>query len=157
MSPLLVENAKVLERPGLHLASPLWTNNNCESLNHCLKQALSWGSLKLVELVQKLHSIIKTQHREVQRAICGVGEFVLVDEYPRFGVPKDVWYSYTGKQQKRHMKKFAFTTKERLVRSTNSEKVVVEPKHKGKKQGQRKRKICNRTLSVSKRRQLNRL
>ncbi|GFN92276.1 hypothetical protein PoB_001878200 [Plakobranchus ocellatus] len=36
MSPLLVENAKGLERPGLHLASPIWTNNNCESLNHCL-------------------------------------------------------------------------------------------------------------------------
>ncbi|GFO37466.1 hypothetical protein PoB_006397100 [Plakobranchus ocellatus] len=79
-----------------------------------------------------------------------------LDEYQRFGVPKDVWYSYTGKQQKRHMKKFTITTKERLVRSTNSEKVVVEPKHKGKKQGQLKCKSCNRTLSVSKRRQLNR-
>ncbi|GFO43778.1 hypothetical protein PoB_007028300 [Plakobranchus ocellatus] len=55
MSPLLVDNAKGLERPRLHFASPLWTNN-CESL----KQALSWRSLKLVELVQKLHSIIKT-------------------------------------------------------------------------------------------------
>ncbi|GFO26376.1 hypothetical protein PoB_005288100 [Plakobranchus ocellatus] len=41
MSSLLVENAKGLEIPGLHFASPLWTNNNCESLNHCLKQALS--------------------------------------------------------------------------------------------------------------------
>ncbi|GFO05745.1 hypothetical protein PoB_003225000 [Plakobranchus ocellatus] len=110
--PLLVENAKGLERPGLHFASPLWTNNNFKSLNDCLKQALSWRSLKLVELVQKLHSIIKTQHREVQRAICGVGEFVLVDEYQRFGVPKNVWYSYSGKQQKRNMMKCAFTTKE---------------------------------------------
>ncbi|GFN74670.1 hypothetical protein PoB_000117600 [Plakobranchus ocellatus] len=93
MSPLLVENAKGLERPGLHLASPLWTNNNCKSLNHCLKQALSWRSLKLVELVQKLHSIIKTQHREVQRAVCGVGEFVLLMNirglvYPKMcGIP----------------------------------------------------------------------
>ncbi|GFO05426.1 hypothetical protein PoB_003193100 [Plakobranchus ocellatus] len=45
-----------------------------------------------------------------------------LDEYQRFGEPKDVWYSYTGKQQKRHMKEFTITTKERLVRSTNSEK-----------------------------------
>ncbi|GFO30783.1 hypothetical protein PoB_005728800 [Plakobranchus ocellatus] len=86
MSPLLVENAKGLVRPGLHFASPLWMNNNCDSLNHCLKQTLSWRSLKLVELVQKLHSIIKTQHGEVQRAICGVGEFVLVDEYQMRGI-----------------------------------------------------------------------
>ncbi|GFO50167.1 hypothetical protein PoB_007667200 [Plakobranchus ocellatus] len=95
MSPLLVVKAKGLERPGLHFVSPLWMNNNCESLNHCLKQELSMRSLKLVEVVQKLQSIIKTQNREVQRAICGVGEFVLVDEYQRFGVPKDVWYSYS--------------------------------------------------------------
>ncbi|GFN95346.1 hypothetical protein PoB_002185200 [Plakobranchus ocellatus] len=27
MSPLLVESAKGLERPGLHFVSPLWTNN----------------------------------------------------------------------------------------------------------------------------------
>ncbi|GFO26724.1 hypothetical protein PoB_005322900 [Plakobranchus ocellatus] len=48
MSPLLVENAKGLERPGLHFACPLWTNNNFESLNQFLKQALSWRSLKLI-------------------------------------------------------------------------------------------------------------
>ncbi|GFO35180.1 hypothetical protein PoB_006168500 [Plakobranchus ocellatus] len=93
MSSLLVENAKGLGRPGLHLASPLCTNNNCESLNHCLKQALSWRSLKLVEVVQKLHSIIKTHFREVQRAICGVDEFVLLMNirglvYPKMcGIP----------------------------------------------------------------------
>ena len=66
MSPLLLENARGLERHGLHVASALWTNNNCESLNHCLKQVVSWRSLKLVDLVQKLHNSIKTQHREVQ-------------------------------------------------------------------------------------------
>ncbi|GFN84917.1 cathepsin d [Plakobranchus ocellatus] len=41
MSPLLVKNSKGLERRGLHFASPLWTNNNCENLNHLLKR-LPW-------------------------------------------------------------------------------------------------------------------
>ena len=59
MTPLLVENESAFERTGLQVQCPLWTNNNCESLNHCLKQAFSWHSVKLVELVQKLHSIIR--------------------------------------------------------------------------------------------------
>ena len=59
MTPLLVENALAFERTGLQVQCPLWTNNNCESLNHCLKQAWSWHSVRLVDLVQKLHSIIR--------------------------------------------------------------------------------------------------
>ena len=150
MTPLLVENALAFERTGLQVQCPLWTNNNCESLNHCLKQALSWHSVKLVELVQKLHSIIKMQYRELQRAICGIGEFLLVDEYKRFAVPRDLWYSYSEERRKRHFKKFSGTPKEMLVRSTNLKKVAIEPKHKGRKPGQKKRKVCERTSNMTK-------
>ena len=52
ISPLLVENAQGFERSGLHVASRLWTNNK-ESLNHCLKQAVSWQLLKLVNSFRK--------------------------------------------------------------------------------------------------------
>ncbi|GFO15309.1 hypothetical protein PoB_004181400 [Plakobranchus ocellatus] len=86
MSPLLVENAKGLERPGLHLASPIWTNNNCESLNHCLKQALSWRSLKLVETPQ--HHQDSTQGSATSDLWCG--RVRPLEEYQRFGEPKDV-------------------------------------------------------------------
>ena len=50
-----------------------------------------------------------------------------------------------------NMAKFAVTTKECLVRSTNLEKVAVNLKHKGKKPGQRKGKLCKQTLSLPKR------
>ena len=144
MSLLLVENAKGFERTGLHVASRLWTKNNCESLNHCLKLTVSWRSLKLVELVSKLHDIVKSQYREVQRAICGAGEFVL--EYQKL----DVLRSYSEKQHKRLLRKFVVTAEKCLVRSTSSEKIAIEPKHKGKKPGQQKRKVCGRTVSVTK-------
>ena len=153
MTPLLVENALAFERTGLQVQCPLWTNNNCESLNHCLKQALSWHSVRLVELIQKLHSIIRMQYRELQRAICGIGEFLLVDEYKRFAVPRDLWYSYSEERRKRHFKKFSGTPKEMLVRSTNLKKVAIEPKHKGRKPGQKKRKVCERTSNMTKKKQ----
>ena len=136
------------ERTRLQVQCPLWTNNNCESLNHCLKQALSWHFVKLVEFVQKLHSIIKMQYRELQRAFCGIGEFVLVDQYKRFAVPRDVWYSYSEERRKRHFTKFSSKPKEMLVRSTN-----FEPKHKGRKPGQRKQKVCERTSNMTKKNQ----
>ena len=91
--------ATAFDRTGLQVQSPLWTNNNCESLNHCPKQALSWHPVKLVELIQKLQNIIRMLYRELQRAICGIGEFVLVDEHKRFAVPRDVWYSYSEERR----------------------------------------------------------
>ena len=66
VSPLLVENRGALERPGLCQKTALWTSNNCESMNPVLKQAVRWRSLKLVELVKKLHEVIKAQYREVK-------------------------------------------------------------------------------------------
>ena len=65
LSPLMIENAKALDRPGLCLDNALWTNNNCESINHVLKQACSWRSLKLVDLILKLHMVVESQYREV--------------------------------------------------------------------------------------------
>ena len=140
MTPLLVENATAFDRTGLQVQCSLWTNNNCESLHHCLRQALSRHSVKLVELVQKIHTIIRMQYRELQRANCEIGEFVLVDEYKRFAVPS-VWYSYSEERRKSHLKKFSGTTKEMLVRSTNLKKVAIEPKHKGRKSGHKSEKF----------------
>ena len=133
LSPLMIENAKALDRPGLCLDNALWTNNNCESINHVLKQACSWRSLKLVDLILKLHMVVETQYREVQRAICGMGGFVLTDEFKKFSVPRDIWFLKDQKQKARHMQKYFFSIKESVSRSTNSQKVAIEPKHKGKK------------------------
>ena len=81
------------------------------------------------------------QYRELQRDICGIGEFALVDGYKRFTVPRDVWYLYSEERRNRHLKKFSGTLKEMLVRSTILKKVVIEPKHKGRKTGQKSEKF----------------
>ncbi|GFN81857.1 hypothetical protein PoB_000836300 [Plakobranchus ocellatus] len=49
--PLLVENKRAVEKTGLDNTNPLWMNNCCESVNHILKQAVSWKSQKLVDLI----------------------------------------------------------------------------------------------------------
>jgi len=93
---------------------------------------------------------LKDQYREVKRAICGVGEFFLTDEFSKFAVPRDHWYDQTDKQREKHYQKFQNSAKEVIVRSTNMTKVAVEAKHKGRKPGQLKRKATAKTSSTPK-------
>ncbi|GFN96444.1 hypothetical protein PoB_002295000 [Plakobranchus ocellatus] len=90
-------------------------------------------------MVYRLCIVVEGQYREIQRAIYGMGGFVLVDEYKKFGVPRDIGFTKNNEQRARLMKGCALCIKECLSRSTNSQKIAVEPKHKGEKPGQRKR------------------
>lgn len=114
LSSLLAENAKALDRPGLLHSQCRWTNNNAESINHVLKQATNWKSLKLGDLVCMLNDVMKDQYREVKRAICGEGEFFSTDEFNKFAVPRDHWYDQTDKQREKHYQKFQNSAKEMM-------------------------------------------
>ena len=56
--------------------SKTWTNNNSESLNHVLKQAIDWKSKPLLELVKILSDIEATQFKDLRRAILVVLKFL---------------------------------------------------------------------------------
>ena len=56
--------------------SKTWTNNNSESLNHVLKQAIDWKSKRLLELVKILSDIEATQFKDLRRAIIVVLKFL---------------------------------------------------------------------------------
>ena len=55
-----------------------WTNNNCESINHVLKQSIQWRSQQLPELISTLRGLVTGQFTEADRAMCGRGDFALV-------------------------------------------------------------------------------
>jgi hypothetical protein len=151
----LAQNIRVLARPGL-TATTLWTNNNCESVNHVLKATVSWKSLKLVELIHKLHNIVAAQYREVKRSFVGLGEYVLVEEFQRFRVPIDVWHGQGEASRERHFRRFMHALKEtHVVRSTSGLKVAHPPKSKGKKPCQKKRKPNAKTMSTPKRKRID--
>ena len=56
--------------------SKTWTNNNSESLNHVLKQAIDWKSKRLLELVKILSDIEANQFKDLRRAILVVLSFL---------------------------------------------------------------------------------
>ena len=43
------------------LISENWTNNNCESINHVLKQTVDWKSKPLTEFVELVEEIVVGQ------------------------------------------------------------------------------------------------
>ena len=38
-----------------------WTNNNCESLNHVLKQAIEWKSKPLIDFIETAQELVQVQ------------------------------------------------------------------------------------------------
>lgn len=134
------------------LVENAWTNNNSESLNHILKQAINWKSKPLLDLVNILTTLIEAQFKDIRKAIVGTGQFRLAKTYEHFGVTRTVWVSKTTEERDRHYKRLRqFIPKDKMtVTSTDGKMTVVQPRSLGKKIGQHKRKINERTKTFKK-------
>ena len=146
--PMLAEHVmQATERHGLMIQTTLWTKNNCRSINNVLKSYTSWKPLKLPELVPTLEEADNAQYRETRRAIIGLGNFELSEQFKKLFIQKDALYGKTDKQRKDDMKKFFRAVAEsEIVRATKrSIKTARAPKHGGKKPCQRRRHRSERT------------
>jgi len=54
-----------------------WPNNNCESMKHVHKQAIDWCPQQLPDLINTIRKLVDAHYVEANRAMCGVGDFVL--------------------------------------------------------------------------------
>ena len=88
-----------------------------------------------------LEEAVDAQYRETRRAILGLGDFELSEQFKKLFTPRDACYGKTDKQRKAHMKKFFRVAAESdIVRATKrSIKTARAPKHGGKKPCQRRR------------------
>ena len=155
--PMLCTNMRVSLRSDV-MAEFLWTNNNSESLNHTLKEATQWRSLKLLDLVKKIEGLCMHQYAEAERAICGKGEFMLGPGFEKFLVQHVKWHNMPRQSKEKKLRKFLKTpmlVDSGLIQSTDGETTSVVPTSKGKKPGQRKRKVSAKTRTPSKKRRVD--
>ena len=141
--PVLHANLTASETPGLQLPPRSWTNNNCESVNHVLKQAIDWKAQPLTDLVNTLHEVVKAQYRELERCLFGVGEFQLCQEFRHFSMSVTTWSQSTYNKRQRHFSRFLRTIKPiktKVVASSDGTRHVLAPVSGGKKPRQTKRK-----------------
>ncbi|CAC5393124.1 unnamed protein product [Mytilus coruscus] len=117
-----------------------WTNNNSESLNHVLKSAINWQSKPLLDLI------------DLQRALVSRGQYRVADSHKHFEITATSWVNKTVQERERLTKRFKsyIPPDKRVITSTDGMMNVIKPRALGKKIGQRKRKINERTTTFKK-------
>ena len=129
---------------------PIWTNNNCESVNHALKSMLGWKKVDLPSLVQALRQLICSQEREVERAILGVGNYTLTKEMKHYQVGLYEWNDMSASQRARKLADFIRNKRKRAhcVLSTDLRLDVMSSPAQGRKPGEPRHKKPKKCTTI---------
>jgi hypothetical protein len=81
-----------------------------------------------------------------------MGQYIIAEGHLQFQVTKTAWMTKTIEERQRFFKRFRnFVPKDKkTATSTDGHLTVIQPRALGKKLGQRKRKINERTTSFKK-------
>ena len=77
-----------------------------ESINSTLKQFVNFKKSDWPVFNDNIKKFVETQQKEVQKAIVGIGQYVLKDEFQHFKVSSSTWFSLSECQRKVHIDKF---------------------------------------------------
>ena len=83
-----------------------WTNNNCESVNHVLKQAIDWKSKPLLDFILYVNELVDAQFKDLKRALVSTGQYRLAESHSQFVVSKMVWANKTDDEKNRLFRRF---------------------------------------------------
>jgi hypothetical protein len=149
--PLLRENnkCKVMKN---------WSNNNSESLNHVLKHAVDWKSRPLMDLIRRIHNVVKLQYVDLERAVLQEGNYKVSPGYEQYLKYTHEWESMDLTERKEHMYKIRvhrnlFPPK-LYITSTNGKLSVKKAPSCGRKPNQVKRKRAERTHNIPRRKKM---
>ena len=127
-----------------------WTNNNCESVNHVIKQYTQWRPQQLPDLINKLRDLVRGQYTEADRALCGRGDLQLVRTHAKHRIDIESWKSMSAAQrQKASDACFRQTIVVPSSTSTDNTLTVPTTPGAGKKPHQRKRQRNERAVKIS--------
>ena len=132
-----------VNRPLKRQSNPdrLWTNNNCESMNHRFKIATDWKPQILPELLTKIYDITKLHFIDLKRSLYGQGNYELSPLFQKHYTSPHIWGSKTAEEKDKLFKKLlsskTFTNK--MLTSTNGKLTIPNVKRLARKPGQRHR------------------
>lgn len=100
----------VRTRAGLGSPPEHFTTNSNESLNNLLKRKVDLKCSEWPQFNRILQGAVKEQQYEFEKALFGMGEYELVDEFKYLEVPHDKWIQMNVEQRKQKIQK-AYTAK----------------------------------------------
>jgi hypothetical protein len=137
-------NSKLKTRMLKHVIRPsrqgtntrLWTNNNCERMNHRLKISTDWKPQRLLELFNTIHDIVRLHFADLRKALSRQGNSALECAFQHLYVPHTVWISKTATEKEnifaRFLKNRNVNTK--MVQSSDGKLTVPNVKRLARKQ-----------------------
>ena len=133
----------------------MWTNNNCESINHVLKQSINWKSQPLVDFVQNLKELVESQYKELRRALFATGQYRLAESHAHFQLTRTEWASHVDHYKLFNRFRNYVEKDKRIVTSSDGRTEIVGPRTMGKKIGHTKRKTTERTTTIKRQKTTN--
>lgn len=117
----------------------LWTNNNCESINHVFKKAVNWQPKSIPNLIQDLHDIVTVHFIDLKRSLYGSGNYELYGRYRKHLHSYQSWQTKTQEQQNNLLHRLLndVTTKNTSIKSSYKNFEVPQPKRLAAKPYQR--------------------
>ena len=111
----------------------------------------------MFDLIKTIENRVKSQTKNLRKAIFGSGEYHLADTHEQFSVCSKVWANKTDNERERHFKKLrCFLPKSsRIAISGDGQSQVVLPRTHDKKIGKVKRKRTERTVTIKKTEKIN--
>ena len=146
-----LENYVNIPNRGTHY-SKLWTNNNCESINHIIKMDADRKSYKTPELITLSHEITLLHFN----LYCG-GNYRLAGDFRRYGIKREHWQAFTEDKKNevfdnfiRNRKNARFSNNvqkeiEQSIKSTICNSFMVPNSKLAKKPGRRTRIKATKT------------
>ena len=129
----------------------LWTNNNCEFVNHILKQAIQWKPKRIPELIDVIHQEVKFQFLHLRRCLISEGDFILLPRFQKHRISQMRWNLKTEEERKKYFLEFLGTKchesnkNKNLIRATNANLLIPQVPSLANKPGQRIRPKSSRT------------
>ena len=140
LKPLIKDKVNLPSRHGL--VDSKWTSNNCEYINHVLKQCVDWKSKGLTVFAKLSEYLLNGRSSDLKAALIGTGEFRLSTNHYQFIVSKRVWLNMALAQRSILFKKY----KNHKVNRSN-----LVTRTMGRTPGVRKRKVNVKTTTIIKR------
>ena len=126
-----------------------WTNNGCESLNHCIKLAINWKPRRVYELVFILADLVQKQKEDMKASFTGLGDLRLMPHrHKECYRNAETWEKMSPEEQEKVFEKLVKPPAKKSSKVTSADgSLTLNDQSIKKKLGQRVRARANRTFT----------
>ena len=147
--PILLENCETCWKYSWIKRN--WCNNNCESLNHVLKMRVDWRPRDLLDLINNLEAVVRSQITDLKRSLRKKGNFRLQEQFKKFETGRWLSEVELEKKFKKFLKTPVLQDPKQKVGSSDGRLWIYPSLLGGKKPNQTTGKRSNRTRSFGRR------